>query len=104
MLLVVVRTTGVWAFTLSSFAMALGYAVTGLVVVYFIVVLTLGKLESVEKGRVVVIFFLFIGAALFWSGFEQAGSSMNLFAERLTDRNIMGWEAPASWRVVRRTT
>jgi len=46
---------------------------------------------------VVVIFFLFIGAALFWSGFEQAGSSMNLFAERLTDRFVFGFEAPASW-------
>jgi POT family proton-dependent oligopeptide transporter len=44
-----------------------------------------------------VIFFLFIGAALFWSGFEQAGSSMNLFAADLTDRVIFGWEAPASW-------
>lgn len=96
-LLVVVRTTGVWVFTLSSFALALGYAVTGLVVVYFIIVLMFGKLEHVEKGRVIVIFFLFIGAALFWSGFEQAGSSMNLFAERLTNRVVFGWEAPASW-------
>lgn len=50
-----------------------------------------------EKKRVVVIAILFVGAALFWSGFEQAGSSMNLFAERLTDRNIFGWEMPASW-------
>jgi POT family proton-dependent oligopeptide transporter len=36
-------------------------------------------------------------AALFWSGFEQAGSSLNLVAERLTDRVVLGWEAPASW-------
>jgi len=54
-------------------------------------------LDSAEKKRLVVIFFLFVGAALFWSGFEQAGSSMNLFAERLTDRVVFGWEAPASW-------
>ncbi len=44
-----------------------------------------------------LIFFLFVGAALFWSGFEQAGSSMNLFAADYTDRVILGWEAPASW-------
>ena len=43
------------------------------------------------------ILILFIGAALFWSGFEQAGSSMNLFAERLTDRTVLGFEIPASW-------
>ena len=45
----------------------------------------------------VVIFFLFVGAVFFWGGFEQAASTMNLFAERLTDRVIFGWEAPASW-------
>jgi POT family proton-dependent oligopeptide transporter len=95
--LTVVNRTGLWAFSLGEFALALGYGVTALVVVYFMFVLTFGKLERVEKGRVVVIFFLFIGAALFWSGFEQAGSSMNLFAERLTNRTVFGWEAPASW-------
>lgn len=34
---------------------------------------------------------------MFWAGFEQAGSSLNLFAERLTDRDIFGWLMPASW-------
>ncbi|MCZ6766881.1 MAG: oligopeptide:H+ symporter, partial [bacterium] len=89
--------TGIWRFTLEQFAGYLGGAVIALVVVYFAWVLLMGKLDSQEKGRVVVIFFLFIGAALFWSGFEQAGSSMNLFAERLTNRVVFGWEAPASW-------
>jgi hypothetical protein len=37
-----------------------------------------------------VIFWLFILAAVFWMGFEQAGSSLNLFARDLTDRNIFG--------------
>jgi POT family proton-dependent oligopeptide transporter len=32
---------------------------------------------------------------MFWAGFEQTGSSLNLFAERYTDRNIFGWEMPA---------
>ena len=44
-----------------------------------------------------VIAVCFLAAACFWSGFEQAGSSMNLFADRLTDRVIAGWEMPASW-------
>jgi POT family proton-dependent oligopeptide transporter len=95
--LTIVNMTGLWAFTLSEFALVLGYAVTALVVIYFVFVLAFGKLQGQEKGRVAVIFFLFIGAALFWSGFEQAGSSMNLFAERLTNRVVFGWEAPASW-------
>ena len=84
-------------FTIHGFARGLGYFVIVLSILYFSLVLFLGKLETAEKKRVVAIFFLFIGAALFWSGFEQAGSSMNLFAERLTDRVFLGWEMPASW-------
>jgi POT family proton-dependent oligopeptide transporter len=52
---------------------------------------------NVENRRLMVIFWLFLLAAVFWSGFEQAGSSMNLFARDLTDRDILGWEMPASW-------
>ena len=52
---------------------------------------------TMEKRRLMVIFWLFLLAALFWSGFEQAGSSLNLFAERETDRMMFGWEMPASW-------
>jgi POT family proton-dependent oligopeptide transporter len=33
----------------------------------------------------------------FWSAFEQAGSSMNFFAEERTQRVIFGWEMPAPW-------
>ena len=44
-----------------------------------------------------MIFTLFVGAALFWSGFDQGGSSFNIFAKEYTDRIIFGWEYPASW-------
>lgn len=84
-------------FDLTGFVGFMGWIMMILVVLFFAYVLIFGGLETVEKKRVVVIFFLFIGAALFWSGFEQAGSSMNLFAERLTDRDIMGWLMPASF-------
>ena len=53
--------------------------------------------DSVERARIGVIFLLFLGAAMFWSGFEQAGSSMNLFAEKHTDRVIFGWEMPTTF-------
>jgi POT family proton-dependent oligopeptide transporter len=56
-----------------------------------------GEGVSVEKQRLMVIFWLFLLAAIFWSGFEQAGSSLNLFARDLTDRTVFGWEMPAGW-------
>ena len=40
---------------------------------------------------------MFFGAALFWSGFDQAGSSFNIFAKEYTNRIVFGWEYPASW-------
>lgn len=74
----------------------------GVAVLFFIVV-NLARLAiktqsvSMEKRRVLVIFWLFLLAAMFWAGFEQAGSSMNTFAKDLTDRDFFGWTMPASW-------
>lgn len=87
----------IYSFTIQQFAQVLGGFVIVLAIVYFGSVVLFAKLEMFERKRVVVIFLLFLGAALFWSGFEQAGSSMNLFAERLTNRVVFGWETPASW-------
>jgi len=95
-LLMLVRSYVV-AFTLQEFGIGLGYSVVAIAIIYFLIVIMFGGLTTVEKKRVIVIFTLFVGAALFWSGFEQAGSSMNLFAERLTNRVVFGFESPASW-------
>jgi len=59
----------------------------------------LGGLDETEKKRTVVILILFFAAAVFWSGFEQAGSTLNLFADRYTDRMIQAFnfEVPAGW-------
>ncbi|MFQ5746352.1 MAG: peptide MFS transporter [Gemmatimonadota bacterium] len=89
--------TGIIGITVEGVADATGYIIVSLAVLYFMYVLSFGHLATPEKKRVIVIFFLFLGAALFWSGFEQAGSSMNLFARDLTDRVVLGWEHPASW-------
>ena len=73
------------------------YAIVALAFVYFGYVLFFGRLTREERGRVIVIIVLFFAAAMFWSGFEQAGSSLNLFAERYTIREFGGFEIPASW-------
>ena len=97
LLLLVLQSAGAVALSIVGIARAAGILITALVIVYFAYVLLLGGLEPQERRRVAVIPVLFLAAAVFWSGFEQAGSSMNLFAERLTDRTVLGWEAPASW-------
>jgi POT family proton-dependent oligopeptide transporter len=51
----------------------------------------------VERNRLVVIVVLFICAAIFWSAFEQAGSSLNLFADRYTNNTLFGIAFPSSY-------
>jgi POT family proton-dependent oligopeptide transporter len=74
-----------------------GIAMLTIAVLYFAYVLLFGKLSPIERKRVAIIVVLFCASVFFWSGFEQAGSSFNLFADRYTDRMMFGWEVPASW-------
>jgi POT family proton-dependent oligopeptide transporter len=50
-----------------------------------------------ERSRTYALIALFIFSALFWAAFEQAGSSLNLFAERRTQPELLGFSVPASW-------
>jgi POT family proton-dependent oligopeptide transporter len=50
-----------------------------------------------EKGPTACIFIFMMFNAIFWLAFEQAGTSLNLFAAQKTDRTLFGWETPAAW-------
>jgi POT family proton-dependent oligopeptide transporter len=73
------------------------YALVGLAVAYFAGVYITGNLSTDEKKRIAVIFVLFVFAAAFWAAFEQAPTSLNLFAKDFTNRSFFGWEVPALW-------
>lgn len=75
----------------------LAYVLVSIGFVYFAYLLLLGGLDSGEKKRVLVIAVLFIFAAIFWSAFEQTPTALNLFAQDFTNRNIGGFEMPATW-------
>jgi POT family proton-dependent oligopeptide transporter len=53
------------------------------------------SLKSVERDRMIVATVLTFFSVVFWTQFEQAGSSMTLFADRNTDRNIGAYLMPA---------
>jgi POT family proton-dependent oligopeptide transporter len=80
-----------------SLAHASTLVITATAVLYFAYLFIAGNLSAEEKRRALVIVVLFLGSVLFWSGYEQAGSSLNLFAERYTDRMLGSFVAPASW-------
>jgi len=52
--------------------------------------------SPVERDRMLTASTLIVFSVLFWALFEQAGSSLNLFADRIVDRSLFGWEVPAS--------
>ena len=78
-------------------ASTVGVLIVTVILFFFVYLFVAGGLSRTEKKQTLVIFFLFIGAAMFWSGFEQAGSSLNLFARDYTNRSLFGWELPAGW-------
>jgi POT family proton-dependent oligopeptide transporter len=55
------------------------------------------KLTGTDWARIGAIAILTLFALLFWAGFEQAGSSLTLFADRATRLTILGFEYPSSW-------
>jgi POT family proton-dependent oligopeptide transporter len=97
LIVAVLQSIGAIHLTLLGFVDYTGIVIVGIAAAFLLYVTFFGGLTLVEKKRIGVIAVCFLAAACFWSGFEQAGSSMNLFAERLTNRMIGGWEMPASW-------
>ena len=53
--------------------------------------------STVERKRGLAILVLFIGSCVFWMAYEQAGSSLSLFALRNTRDAVLGFHFPASW-------
>ena len=81
--------------TARGFAEAVGFIIVSVTVIYFLNILVSGGLNTEDKKKVAIIFLLFLGSAVFWAGFEQAGSTLNLFARDYTDRFLGGFELPA---------
>lgn len=100
--LVILQMTGVIDVTTAQgVAQAVGVIIVTVTTAYFLYILIAGGLNNIERKKVVVIFFLFLGAAFFWAGFEQAGSTLNLFSRDYTNRELFGLFGgegiPAGW-------
>ena len=51
--------------------------------------------EGVERDRMLAGIYFILAQIPFWALFEQAGSSLNLFTDRLVDRTMLGLSVPA---------
>ena len=66
-------------------------------VFYFAFLLFFARLEIKERKSVITIAVFFLASVVFYMGYEQQGSSLNLFALRYTDMFVANFEMPASW-------
>jgi len=55
------------------------------------------RFTAPEWKRVWAIAVLFVFSSVFWAAFEQAGSSLNLFADRLSHNRLFGFDFPSTW-------
>lgn len=68
----------------------------GALVIGIILFYSFMKCSPVERDRMFVVSFLIFMSVIFWALFEQAGSSLNLLADRSVDREVMGMTIQAS--------
>jgi proton-dependent oligopeptide transporter, POT family len=73
----------------SSWLMAL------LAAAYFGYLLFIAGLSVTERNRVYVMVALFIASSMYYAALEQTATSLTLFAERYTDRELFGLRIPA---------
>jgi POT family proton-dependent oligopeptide transporter len=95
--LVVLFWTGIVHVPASTLEVISTRGVVVIAVLYFLYLLFGAGLRRAEQLRVLVVVVLFVASVLFWAGYEQTGSSLNLFAERSTDRHLWNFVVPAEW-------
>ena len=89
--------TGALPITAEQIADAAGYMLLALCVVFFGWLFFAGDWTPAERKRLYAIAVFFLAAGVFWSLFEQAGSTLNLFADRDTRTTVLGWSYPSTW-------
>ncbi len=89
--------TGVFTINAIATARYTAVAFTLMFVIYFSMIYFRGDLSDIEKKGMLALLLVCVASACFWSGFEQAGSTLNLFARDYTDRMVGSFEIPPAW-------
>jgi len=95
--IVILVSTGIMPFQPQMVAEYMTYIIAAVVILYFAIMFISPRLDKTDKLRLLICFILIIGSTLFWSSFEQQPTSFNLFADRYTDLNVLGFEIPSIW-------
>jgi len=88
---------GLYTIDARAFAEGFYYFLCFVAGTYFLYLYFFAGLNSAEKKNLVLLSLLFIGAAAFWSGFDQSASSLSIFARDYTDLSVSGYIIPIGW-------
>jgi len=67
----------------------------GILIFIGLVAYSFVQLKGTERKRMFAAIYFVLAQIPFWALFEQAGSSLNLFTDRLVDKELFGWNVPA---------
>lgn len=93
--LISILSTGIIWFLVQEHDFVQILLISGAVASFAFIVYMLIQLDKVARERLIALTILIIFSVVFWSLFEQAYMSLNLFADRVLDREIFGIEIKA---------
>jgi POT family proton-dependent oligopeptide transporter len=94
---VITGMAGFWAIDPVYFAERFRDFLVIISIIYFIYLLFFAGLSADEKKNVLMLLLLFIGAAAFWSGFDQSAGSLTIFTRDHVSLTFGSFNAPVSW-------
>ncbi len=95
--IIVAGLMGLYTIDARAFAEGFYYFLSFVAGTYFLYLYFLAGLTKEEKKNVILLGLLFVGAAAFWSGFDQSASSLSIFARDYTDLSVSGYIIPIGW-------
>jgi POT family proton-dependent oligopeptide transporter len=69
----------------------------GYIVVPVVMILWFGFQQDMTRRRMAAILIFSLASMIFWAVFEQAGSTIALFGDRLTRTELLGYHFPSAW-------
>lgn len=96
-ILIVLMALGIIPTNITSLSNLMGILLITLPAMFMAYLYFAGGFNPNEKKRIIAIFIFYVAAALFWGAFEQAGSTLTLFADRNTNNSVFGKEFPSTW-------
>lgn len=94
-ILSILSTVLFWQMVQNHDAVSMALQVAGAISFVYIVYYAITQLDGKAREQLIALTILIVFTIVFWALFEQAYTSMNLFADRILDRHVFGFELSA---------